>query len=444
MLKKYFGTDGIRGAVNHLKINGEMFFKFGLAAGTYFKNLKKKKQVAVIAKDTRLSGYTLEPALVSGLASAGMHVFTLGPLPSNGLAMLTKKMRANLGIMITASHNLHLDNGLKLFGPDGLKLSDKIEKKIERLIDSNISKNLSSPEMLGRVKRLEDGNKKYIKILKSNFPKSFSLKGLKIALDCANGASYKSGPELLKSLGAKVYLEGVKPNGLNINKNCGSTYPKKIQQLVRKYKTDIGVSLDGDGDRIILCDENCKIIDGDQIIACIAKRWKQKKILKNGVVGTLMSNLGLEIYLKSLGIKFLRANVGDRYVKEKMRENNFNLGGEQSGHIILGNFATTGDGLLVALQILFSIKKGFKASKLLNEFKPIPQVLKNIKVKNKSIIYSKVCKKAINTTKNLIKNKGRILVRASGTENKIRIMVESENKILIKKCINLVARSIKN
>ena len=444
MLKKYFGTDGIRGAVNHLKINGEMFFKFGLAAGTYFKNLKKKKQVAVIAKDTRLSGYTLEPALVSGLASAGMHVFTLGPLPTNGLAMLTKKMRANLGIMITASHNLHLDNGLKLFGPDGLKLSDKIEKKIERLIDSNISKNLSSPEMLGRVKRLEDGNKKYIKILKSNFPKSFSLKGLKIALDCANGASYKSGPELLKSLGAKVYLEGVKPNGLNINKNCGSTYPKKIQQLVRKYKTDIGVSLDGDGDRIILCDENCKIIDGDQIIACIAKRWKQKKILKNGVVGTLMSNLGLEIYLKSLGIKFLRANVGDRYVKEKMRENNFNLGGEQSGHIILGNFATTGDGLLVALQILFSIKKGFKASKLLNEFKPIPQVLKNIKVKNKSIIYSKICKKAINTTKNLIKNKGRILVRASGTENKIRIMVESENKILIKKCINLVARSIKN
>ena len=444
MLKKYFGTDGIRGAVNNLKINGEMFFKFGLAAGTYFKNLKKKKQVAVIAKDTRLSGYTLEPALVSGLASAGMHVFTLGPLPTNGLAMLTKKMRANLGIMITASHNLHLDNGLKLFGPDGLKLSDKIEKKIERLIDSNISKNLSSPEMLGRVKRLEDGNKKYIKILKSNFPKSFSLKGLKIALDCANGASYKSGPELLKSLGAKVYLEGVKPNGLNINKNCGSTYPKKIQQLVRKYKTDIGVSLDGDGDRIILCDENCKIIDGDQIIACIAKRWKQKKILKNGVVGTLMSNLGLEIYLKSLGIKFLRANVGDRYVKEKMRENNFNLGGEQSGHIILGNFATTGDGLLVALQILFSIKKGFKASKLLNEFKPIPQVLKNIKVKNKSIIYSKICKKAINTTKNLIKNKGRILVRASGTENKIRIMVESENKILIKKCINLVARSIKN
>ena len=444
MLKKYFGTDGIRGAVNHLKINGEMFFKFGLAAGTYFKNLKKKKQVAVIAKDTRLSGYTLEPALVSGLASAGMHVFTLGPLPSNGLAMLTKKMRANLGIMITASHNLHLDNGLKLFGPDGLKLSDKIEKKIERLIDSNISKNLSSPEMLGRVKRLEDGNKKYIKILKSNFPKSFSLKGLKIALDCANGASYKSGPELLKSLGAKVYLEGVKPNGLNINKNCGSTYPKKIQQLVRKYKTDIGVSLDGDGDRIILCDENCKIIDGDQIIACIAKRWKQKKILKNGVVGTLMSNLGLEIYLKSLGIKFLRANVGDRYVKEKMRENNFNLGGEQSGHIILGNFATTGDGLLVALQILFSLKKGFKASKLLNEFKPIPQVLKNIKVKNKSIIYSKICKKAINTSKNLIKNKGRILVRASGTENKIRIMVESENKILIKKCINLVARSIKN
>ena len=236
MSKKYFGTDGIRGRVNNGNINGEMFFRFGLAAGTYFKNLKKVKQIAIIAKDTRLSGYTLEPALVSGLASAGMHVFTLGPLPTNGLAMLTKKMKANLGIMITASHNPYYDNGLKLFGPDGLKLSDKIEKKIEKLIDSKIIKNLSKPEKLGRVKRLEDANDKYIKILKENFPKNFSLKGTKIAIDCANGAGYKSGPKLFRSLGAKVYQVGTSPNGLNINQNCGSTYPNNIKNLVKKKK----------------------------------------------------------------------------------------------------------------------------------------------------------------------------------------------------------------
>ena len=243
MSKRYFGTDGIRGKVNNNKINGEMFFKFGLAAGTYFKNLKKRKQIAIIAKDTRLSGYTLEPALVSGLTSAGMHVFTLGPLPTNGLAMLTKKMRANLGIMITASHNPYTDNGMKLFGPDGLKLSDKIEKKIEKLIDSKIVKNLSEPKTLGRVKRLEDANDKYIKILKSNFPNNFNLKGMKIAIDCANGAGYKSGPKLLKSLGAKVFDYGTSPNGFNINDNCGSTFPKRIKLLVKKHKANIGISL---------------------------------------------------------------------------------------------------------------------------------------------------------------------------------------------------------
>ena len=296
MSKKYFGTDGIRGRVNEGNINGEMFFKFGLAAGIYFKNLKKNKQVAIIAKDTRLSGYTLEPALVSGLASAGMHVYTLGPLPTNGLAMLTKKMKANMGIMITASHNPYYDNGLKLFGPDGLKLSDIIEKKIEKLIDSKIIKNLSKPEKLGRVKRLEHGNDKYIEILKKNFPKNFNLKGLKIAIDCANGAGYRSGPKLFKSLGAKVFSIGNSPNGLNINHKCGSTYSKKIQFLTKKYKADLGVSLDGDADRIILCDETGKIIDGDQIIATLATRWKKKKILKGGVIGTLMSNYNLENY----------------------------------------------------------------------------------------------------------------------------------------------------
>ena len=443
MTKKYFGTDGIRGTVNKGNINGEMFFKFGLAAGTYFKNLRKTKQTAIISKDTRLSGYTLEPALVSGLASAGMHVYTLGPLPTNGLAMLTKFMKANMGIMITASHNLFYDNGLKLFGPDGLKLSDKIEKKIEKLIDSKIIKNLSKPEKLGRVKRLEDSNNRYIKILKSNFPNNFKLNGLKIVIDCANGAGYKLGPKLLKSLGAKVISIGTSPNGLNINENCGSTYPHKIQSAVRKYKAKLGISLDGDADRIILSDEKGRIINGDQIIAMLATRWKRKKMLKGGVIGTLMSNYGLEKYFKKIKIKFYRANVGDRYVKEKMQKYKFNLGGEQSGHIILGKFATTGDGLLVALEILFSMRKGKNASELFNVFKPIPQILENIVVRDKSIINSPNCKKAIREANQLIKNNGRMLVRKSGTEPKIRIMGESDNKKLIQKCINIVKKTIK-
>jgi phosphoglucosamine mutase len=443
MIKKYFGTDGIRGKVNGEKINGEMFFKFGLAAGTYFKNLKKNKQTAIIAKDTRLSGYTLEPALVSGLASAGMHVYTLGPLPTNGLAMLTKRMKANMGIMITASHNPYFDNGLKLFGPDGLKLSDKIEKEIEKLIDSKINKSLAKPEILGRVKRLEDANERYISILKKNFPKNFSLKGISIAIDCANGAGYKSGPKLFKSLGAKVYDIGTQPNGLNINNKCGSTYPNKIKSIVKKYKVDLGISLDGDADRIILSDEKGVIVDGDQIIAMIAKRWKRKKILKGGVVGTLMSNYGLEKFFKEQKIKFIRANVGDRYVKEKMKKLKFNLGGEQSGHIILGNFATTGDGLLVALEVLFSMRKGKKASELFNIFKVTPQVLENIIVKDKSIIDKNKCKKAIKFASKLIKDQGRMLVRKSGTEPKIRIMGESKNKSLLYKCINIVKKSIK-
>ena len=444
MLKKYFGTDGIRGTVNKGNINGNMFFKFGLAAGTYFKNVKKSKQTAIIAKDTRLSGYTLEPALVSGLTSAGMHVYTLGPIPSNGLAMLTKKMKANMGIMITASHNPYYDNGLKLFGPDGLKLSDKIEKKIEKLIDSKITKNLSPYKNLGRVKRLENGNENYIKILKNNFPKNFSLKGIKIAIDCANGAAYKSGPKLLKSLGAKVYEIGTNPNGLNINKNCGSTHPIKIKKLSKKYKVDLGISLDGDADRIILCDEKGSIIDGDQIIAMLGDRWKKKKILKGGVIGTLMSNYGLEKYFKKNNIKFVRAKVGDRFVKEKMQKLKFNLGGEQSGHIILGKFATTGDGLLVALEVLFSMRKGEKASNLFNIFKPVPQILENVVVKDKKIINQTKCKNAIKEAKKIIFKNGRMLVRPSGTEPKIRIMGESENKKLLLKSINLVKKSLKN
>ena len=443
MSKKYFGTDGIRGKVNQEKINGEMFFKFGLAAGTYFKNQKKSKQIAIIAKDTRLSGYALEPALVSGLASAGMHVFTFGPLPTNGLAMLTKKMKANMGIMITASHNPYYDNGLKLFGPDGLKLSDNIEKKIEKLIDSKLKEKLSNPKALGRVKRLEDGSKKYIEILRQNFPKKFNLKGLKIAIDCANGAAYKAGPQLLRSLGAVVYEIGTSPNGFNINEKYGSTFPNKIKYLTKKKNANIGISLDGDADRIIVCDEKGNIIDGDKIIAMLGARWKRKKILKGGVVGTLMSNYGLENFFKRNKIKFLRSDVGDRYVKELMKKNKFNLGGEQSGHIILGKFATTGDGLLVALEILFSMRKGKKASELFKNFKPTPQLLENIEIKNKSIINTENCRKAIKYANSLIKGEGRMLVRKSGTEPKIRIMCESENKALLSKCVSIVRKSIR-
>ena len=443
MAKKYFGTDGIRGAINSKNINGDMFFKFGLASGTYFKSQKKRKQTAIIAKDTRLSGYTLEPALVSGLASAGMNVFTLGPLPTNGLAMLTKSMRANMGIMITASHNPHYDNGLKLFGPDGMKLSDKIERKIEKLIDKKINKNLTNPERLGRVKRLESGTKNYIKILKKNFTKSFNLRGLRIVIDCANGAGYKAGPELLRSLGAKVFPIGVKPNGLNINKNCGSTFPNNLKNNVKKYRAHLGISLDGDADRIILCDEETNIIDGDQIIAALAARWKNKKMLKGGVVGTLMSNYGLERFFKLEKIRFVRTNVGDRYVKEKMKKNNFNLGGEQSGHIILGKFATTGDGLLVALEVLFALRKGRKASEFFKKFKKTPQILKNVDVKDKSIINNSEVKKSIQIAEKMMRGKGRILVRKSGTESKIRVMGESENKLLLKKCINIITKKIK-
>ena len=443
MKKKYFGTDGIRGEVNQSKINGEMFFKFGLAAGRYFTNLKKKKQTAIIAKDTRLSGYSLEPALVSGLASAGMHVYTLGPLPTNGLAMLTKIMKANMGIMITASHNPYYDNGLKLFGPDGLKLSDRIEKKIEKLIDRKTELLLSKPGLLGRVKRLETGTDTYINILKKNFPKKFNLQNMRIVIDCANGAGYKAAPKLIKSLGAEVIIIGNNPNGLNINEKCGSTFPKKIQTAVKKNNADIGISLDGDADRVIMCDEKGKIIDGDQIIAALSQRWKKKKILKGGVIGTLMSNYGLEKFFKSKNIKFSRSDVGDRYVKELMQKKNYNLGGEQSGHIILGKFATTGDGLLVALESLFAIRKGIKASKFFNVFKKTPQVLENVDYKDEKILRSPSLLKAINLAKKMIKGEGRVLIRKSGTEAKIRIMAESENIDLIKKCIHIVKKEIK-
>ena len=441
-MKKYFGTDGIRGTVNEGNITGQHFYKFGLAAGSFFKIKDKKKHLAIIAKDTRISGYMLEPALVSGLTSAGMHVITFGPIPTNALAMLTRSMKADMGIMITASHNPYHDNGLKLFGPDGLKLSDKVEKKIEKLIDQKQSKLLVPVEELGRVTRLEDGNERYIEILKSNFPESFTLNGMKVVIDCANGAGYKSAPKILKELGATVFSLGVNPDGININENCGSTHPEAMRQAVKKHKADLGIALDGDADRLILCDEQGTIIDGDQIIGMIATRWNKKKILEGGVVGTLMSNLGLEQHFKKNNIKFARADVGDRYVKEKMQKLEYNLGGEQSGHIILGDFTTTGDGLLVALEVLFSMRKGSKASKLLKVFKAVPQILENKIAKDKNIIKSKSCISAIKKAEKLLGDKGRLLVRKSGTEPKIRIMGESHDKKLLAKAITIVSKAI--
>ena len=442
-MKKYFGTDGIRGVANQGNITGENFYRFALAAGSYFKIKDKKKHLAVIAKDTRVSGYMLEPALVSGLTSAGMDVITFGPIPTNALAMLTRSMKADMGIMITASHNPFYDNGLKLFGPDGLKLSDQVEKKIEKLIDQKQSKLLVPVNELGRVKRLEDGNQKYIEILKSNFPASFTLNGMKVVIDCAHGAGYKAAPQILQELGATVIALGTSPNGTNINDRCGSTYPEAMRQAVKKNKADLGIALDGDADRLIVCDEQGTIIDGDQIIGMIASRWNKKNILQGGVVGTLMSNLGLEQFFKSQNIKFMRANVGDRYVKEKMQKLKFNLGGEQSGHVILGDFTTTGDGLLVGLEILFSMRKGMKASQLLKVFKPVPQILENKVVKNKDIIKSKACKIAIQKAEKLLGSQGRMLVRKSGTEPKIRIMGECHDKKLLTQAIEIVSKSIK-
>jgi len=442
MKNKYFGTDGIRGTVNQKNITGDKFFRFGIAAGAYFKTKKNRK--AIIAKDTRLSGYMLEPALVSGLISTGINVFLLGPLPSNGLAMLTKSMRADLGIMITASHNLHIDNGIKLFGPDGLKLSSKMEKHIEKLIEKKIQNYLVEPTELGRAKRLEDANARYVEILKSNFPRNFNLEGIKIVIDCANGAGYKAGPAILTELGAKVISLGTSPNGLNVNKDCGSTFPQSMQKAVLKHKADIGIALDGDADRLIICDEKGTLVDGDQILALIAKRWKDKKMLNGGVVATHMSNIGLENFFKKHHINFLRTKVGDKYVKEKMKSTGYNLGGEQSGHIILGDMATTGDGILVSLEVLYILKKHKqKPSKILNVFKPVPQILKNIKVKNQNIINNtKIINVILEAEKNISKI-GRILVRKSGTEPIIRVMGESHNYQSLKKNINSITTAIK-
>jgi phosphoglucosamine mutase len=434
--RKYFGTDGIRGRANSYPMTAEVALRVGLAAGRLFMSGDDRRHLVVIGKDTRLSGYMIEPALVAGFASAGMDVLTFGPLPTPGVAMMTRSMRADIGVMISASHNPYADNGIKLFGPDGYKLSDEIELKIEAVIDADLSEGLASSDRLGRVKRIDDAQARYIEIAKSAFPKRLSLKGLRIAIDCANGAGYKVAPTTLYELGAEIFPVGVEPNGANINLECGSTYPAALTAAVKLHGAHIGIALDGDADRLIVCDENGRVVDGDQLMALISLDWARRGRLNGGgVVATVMSNLGLERKLNTEGLTLERTQVGDRYVMERMRAGGFNLGGEQSGHIILHDHATTGDGLMAALQVLaVLIDSGRKMSELARQFEPVPQLLENVRYSDACPIECPDVWAAIKKAEKSLVG-GRLLVRRSGTEKLIRIMAEGDDETLISRVV---------
>ena len=429
MKKKYFGTDGIRARSNSEKLNGLTLMKLGMALGQYFKTGDHRHRV-VIGKDTRLSGYMIEQAVTSGLLSMGMDVFLFGPIPTPAVAMLTKSMRADLGIMITASHNKFEDNGLKIFDKDGNKLSDETELKIEELMNSSLEKSLINSESIGRAKRLEDANARYVEFLKNTFPKSQRLDGLKIVMDCANGASYISAPLILWELGAEVIEIGNSPDGFNINENCGSTDTRLLSERVIEEKADIGIALDGDGDRIIISDENGHIVDGDQILGLLSLDLKNRgQLLQNKVVGTSMTNKGLEKKFNDHGIELVRTDVGDRYVKEKMIQENINIGGEQSGHIIMRDFTNTGDGMVVALQILSVLMSNKKnVSGLMKFFEPIPQKLINVQVHSRDILENEKTNNFFSQIKEKVADQGRIIVRMSGTEPLLRVMVECETE----------------
>ena len=429
MKKKYFGTDGIRARSNSEKLNGLTLMKLGMALGQYFKTGDHRHRV-VIGKDTRLSGYMIEQAVTSGLLSMGMDVFLFGPIPTPAVAMLTKSMRADLGIMITASHNKFEDNGLKIFDKDGNKLSDETELKIEELMNSSLEKSLINSESIGRAKRLEDANARYVEFLKNTFPKSQRLDGLKIVMDCANGASYISAPLILWELGAEVIEIGNSPDGFNINENCGSTDTRLLSERVIEEKADIGIALDGDGDRIIISDENGHIVDGDQILGLLSLDLKNRgQLLQNKVVGTSMTNKGLEKKFNDHGIELIRTDVGDRYVKERMIQENINIGGEQSGHIIMRDFTNTGDGMVVALQILSVLKSNKKnVSDLMKFFEPIPQKLINVKVDSRDILENEKTNNFFSQIEEKVADQGRIIVRMSGTEPLLRVMVECETE----------------
>jgi len=432
--RKYFGTDGIRGRANTHPMTGETALKVGMAAGEYFTRGKHKHNV-VIGKDTRLSGYLIEPSLTAGFISMGMNVFLVGPMPTPAISMLTRSMRCDVGVMISASHNSYEDNGIKLFDPNGLKLSDKNELEIEKIIDNKnkLLKSLVDSKKLGRAKRIEDAAGRYLEFVKSTFPRELSLKNLKIVIDCANGAAYQVAPRALWELGADVIPIGCNPDGTNINYKCGSTNPKFMADIVKKHNADIGIALDGDADRCVICDEKGNFIDGDKLIGIIARRFNNKNLLTNKVViGTHMSNLGLEIFLNNIGLQLIRSNVGDRYVVEKMKKHKCNLGGEQSGHIIIGEHGSTGDGLVASLQVIAEmVEKNIKTSSLFKDFKLLPQITENIKYKNnkeKIKIKDNFIIKKVKQAENLLGKNGRILLRESGTENKLRIMGESGQK----------------
>lgn len=445
MKRKYFGTDGIRGTANTPPMTPEIAMRLGMAAGKYFRTTSPRRHSVVIGKDTRLSGYMIEPALVAGFTSVGMDVTLFGPLPTPGVAMMTRSLRADLGVMISASHNSFEDNGIKLFGPNGYKLSDEIELEIESRMDKALDDKLAGPGDLGRAKRVDDAQARYVEIVKASFPRRMNLKGLRICIDCANGAAYKVAPAVLYELGAEVFKIGVEPNGFNINLEVGSTDTNALKEAVQTYRADIGIALDGDADRCIIIDEKGNEVDGDQLIGLIAEHWKARgQLSEAGVVTTVMSNLGLEQHLKSLDLKLERTKVGDRYVVERMREGGFNLGGEQSGHIVMSDYSTTGDGLMAALQVLaVMVEREKPLSKIAHVFDPVPQKLVNVRYKSGAPLEEESVKDAIAAAEKALGEKGRLVIRKSGTEPLIRVMAEATDAKLMDEAVESVAEAVR-
>ncbi len=443
MNRKFFGTDGIRGLANTFPMTPEIAMKVGMAAGRIFTRGEYRHRV-VIGKDTRLSGYMVESALVAGFTSVGMDVFLFGPLPTPAVAMLTRSLRADLGVMISASHNPYTDNGIKLFGPDGQKLSDERELAIEKSMAKGMDEGLAPSSKIGRAKRVDDAQARYIEFVKYTFPRNLKLDGLRIVVDCAHGAAYKVAPAVLWELGADIVALGVEPNGMNTNFECGSTSPEAMCKKVREVRADFGIALDGDADRVVMADEHGRIIDGDQILALIARSWSKSGTLKGGgIVGTVMSNAGLDRYLATQHLKLARAQVGDRYVIEEMKKGGYNVGGEQSGHIVLSDFCTTGDGLIAALQVLAVIAQEDKpASKAAHLFEPLPQVLRNVRFRKGSPLEDAHVKSTIEAGNARLNGSGRILVRKSGTEPVIRVMAEGDDEQLIHAIVHDIAAAI--
>ena len=445
MTRRYFGTDGIRGQSNIFPMTPDLAMRVGIAVGTIFRNGNHRHRV-VIGKDTRLSGYMLENAMVAGFTAAGLDVFLLGPIPTPAVAMLTRSLRADVGVMISASHNPYEDNGIKLFGPDGYKLSDELEARIEDLLDSDLHAQLAKSSDIGRAKCVEGDIYRYIEHAKRTLPRDVTLQGLRVAIDCANGAAYKVAPLALWELGAEVVTIGNEPNGTNINLECGSTSPANLQKKVHEVRADIGIALDGDADRVIIVDEAGEIVDGDQLMAVIGESWaEEQKLRGNGIVATVMSNLGLERFLEGRGLGLARTKVGDRYVVEHMRNHDFNVGGEQSGHIVLSDFGTTGDGLVAALQILARVKRlGRPVSEVCRRFEPVPQLLKNVRFAGGKPLEEAVVRQAIADAEAELGTKGRLVIRPSGTEPLIRVMAEGDDRAQVERIVNDLVNVIAN